>query len=49
MSMPPPRHTRVSDMTIAELLVEARLVLRELRDINEQLAVAHGLKGTPDV
>lgn len=31
---------RPSDMTIAELLVEARLIIRELNDVNDQLAEA---------
>lgn len=36
----PPQRVRPSDMTIAELVAEAKLILRELNVVNDQIAEA---------
>lgn len=40
----PSQRSSPSDMTIAQLLVEAKLILRELNVVNDQIAEALGVK-----
>lgn len=40
----PSQRSRPTDMSIAQLVAEAKLIIRELNDVNDQLAEALGVQ-----